>query len=130
MISLIKPIEATTNIKRDKKQTEKQLEAYRKQVKTFSGMSIVNKRYYDSFSLACKNFTQYKPDVGVLCEAFDDITSLSPADVEDYLGSNEVKSTTLANKKAHIRSFLQYIAKNHTEARNSMSKDLLVYIFS
>lgn len=128
---LINSILPTKEIQKDKKQTEKQLEAYKRQVKTFSKMSEINNKYYNSFALQCKNFIQYKPDVGVICEAFDDITALSPKDIEDYLNSNEIKSkNTLLNKKAHIRSFLQYVVKNHTEARNAMSKDLIIYIFS
>lgn len=111
--------------------TEKALAAYQRQVKSFSGMSETNKVYYNAFALQCKNFTQYKPDVGVLCEAFDDITALKPEDIEDFLTANEVKSqATYNNKKAHIRSFLQYIVKNSVEARESMSKDLIIYILS
>lgn len=92
--------------------TEKSVLAYQRQVKTFSGMSEINKTYYNKFSAQCNNFTQYKPDIGVICEAYDDITALTPNDIEEYLNANEVKNkATYNNKKAHIHSFLKYVAR-------------------
>lgn len=94
-------------------------------------LSEINQRYYNSFESKFDgkptSFAQYKVDIGSFMETYEDVAEITITDIENYINGWEGK--TRDNKKAHIRSLLQWIVKNNVGgAGNKVSREILIYL--